>query len=155
MHFNKCNSAPSVSEWQGVSSAKGHRAVLVTSGITTIPLVLSFKVSSKDLYFNGKTQSTQRSTHNPRNRSPPQRSTVRVNSESCLSISAEKERDSNREANHAQCFKTPESVSAAEKKASSLIDTPALQVMVHCLSKSKRSATLSQITSKGFECHSA
>ena len=49
-----------------------------------------------------------------------------VNSESRLSISAEEESDPNQEVNSPQCFsfKTPESVSAAEKKAHSLTHMP-------------------------------
>ena len=58
-----------------------------------------------------------------------------VNSESHLNISVGEDDDSNHEANLAQCFSTPDTVSATDKEAHSLTHMP-LQATVDFLSES-------------------
>ena len=76
-----------------------------------------------------------------------------INSEARLTQSHEEEEDVSRGISKASMSENP-GISHSSRKGSSLIDSHALQVMVHCMSACQGSASASQRESKAHKCHS-
>ena len=81
------------------------------------------------------------------------RSTSKINSEARLTQSQEEEEDVSLESQKASVSENPR-MSHSSRKRSSLVDSLALQVMVHCMSACQGSASASQRESKAHKCHS-
>ena len=145
---SKWGAVSSVSKWQGLSSAEKSKSS--ASLLQESQLFLRSGHSRVHQRFN---YSVEDSEHTVLNSQSTNRVIAEidfeVNSESRLKKARGEEDDSNQEANPAQCFEIPETISAAERAV--LTAAHAVQVMVYCLSTSQRSAALSQIKPEGFE----
>ena len=111
---------------------------------------------SKGQFSNGTTQVPEYTIFDPQSTGQViAEIDFELNSEARLTQSkGQQEEDVSQEAHRSQCLKVPESVTSAEKEAH-FLHSPTFQVVVHGLSKSKRSAALSQRKAEGHQRHSA